>query len=84
MQVDTGYTLNKMGRFKNIFDWEEWDDMFEIEIFYDCELVSDVGDFKVGTLFDNIQFDKHDLVLYFYENEGDSTPCMVKKFILEF
>lgn len=56
-----------MGRFKDIF---EWDEMFEIEVFYDCELIRDIGGFRRGEEFDNIQFDKHDLVLYFYKNEG--------------
>lgn len=73
-----------MGKFKNIFEWCEWDDISDdFEIYYDCELLVDVGEYKEGHEFANIQFDKKRLVLYFCKDEDDE-PIMTKKFILEY
>lgn len=66
-----------MHRFGDIFLWDSWDD-FGIEIYYNCELVKNIGDFETGHEFDNIQFDKVKMKLYFYKNEGDSDPVLIR------
>jgi hypothetical protein len=72
-----------MGTFKNIFYWSGWDDISEdFEIYYECELLVDVGDYKKGIEFENIQFDKKRLILYFCM-DGDDEPVMTKRFVLE-
>jgi hypothetical protein len=67
-----------MPKFTNIFDWSAWDDI-GLKCFYYCELLMDIGEFKSGDEFDNIQFDDEKLILYFYKNTDDYYPCMIKK-----
>lgn len=74
-----------MGNFKNIFEWNGgWDDVGEdFEIYYDCELLRNVGEYKKGQTFENIQFDTTRLILYFYCSDSDDEPVMTKRFVLE-
>jgi hypothetical protein len=72
-----------MGILDKIFNWSGWDDLSEdFEIYYECELLVDVGDYKKGTEFENIQFDKKRLILYFCNDNSDE-PVMTKRFVLE-
>lgn len=71
-----------MSNFMGIFSWDAWDDMGEIEMYFSCVLERDLGEYKEGDEFDHIHFDKDNLALYFYRNEADSEPSMVKHFVL--
>ena len=73
-----------MGILDKIFSWSGWDDITDdFEIYYDCELLIDVGEYQKGSEFNNIQFDKNRLILYFYKSEGDEQTSMIKRFVLE-
>jgi hypothetical protein len=73
-----------MGILDKIFSWSGWDDITDdFEIYYDCELLIDVGEYQKGSEFNNIQFDKNRLFLYFYKSAGDNQTSMIKRFVLE-
>jgi hypothetical protein len=63
--------------FSDIFEWSGWDD-FEVKVFYDCELLRDVGSFKKGAKFSTVTWDEETLTLKFCLS-GEEKPVMVKK-----
>lgn len=72
-----------MGIFANIFSWDARDD-FGIKLFYDCELLIDVGHYDKGDKFTSIQFDDEKMVLYFFigdynDDENPSVQVMFKE-----
>ena len=71
-----------MPNFKDIFYWEEWDEVGEeFEMYMNCEVLRDIGsDIKDGDEFETIYFDIKRLELHFHKKH-DSEP-IVKKFVL--
>ena len=71
-----------MPNFKDIFYWEEWDNVGEeFEMYINCEALRDIGsDIKDGDEFETIIFDKKRLELYFHKTHDDNP--IVKKFML--
>ena len=73
--IDTKIMLN----FGDIFEWDSWEEEdSSFDIYYTCELLKDVGDFEAGHEFYNVKFDKENLTLYFYEDEDDAEPALVR------
>lgn len=72
-----------MGKFSDIFHWNEWDDVGErFEMYMNCEVLRDIGsDIKDGDEFETIYFDKERLELSFHKTRDDENP-IVKKFVL--
>lgn len=71
-------------KFLDIFEWNDWQDFDDsFEMYMNCELKRDIGDFEAGTEFDIIYFDQKKMRLSFYKKEDDVEPVMEKRFILE-
>ena len=73
-----------MPTFKDIFDWENWDEITEnIDVFYNCYMLMDVGsDISEGDIFDQIYFNKNKLTLEFFKTPED-TVSIKKEFVLK-
>lgn len=72
-----------MPTFKDIFYWDEWEEFCDSEIYFNCEVLRDVGeDIKDGDEFEQIHFYKNTLELEFYKTQDDPNPIL-KKFILQ-
>lgn len=71
-----------MPTFKDIFYWNDWDDLGQFEMYMNCEVLRDVGDdIKDGDEFEVIYFDTKNLELHFHKTQDSSEP-IIKKFIL--
>lgn len=72
-----------MPNFKDIFYWEEWDEVGEdFEMYMNCEVLRDIGsEIKDGDEFETIYFDIKKLELFFYKTHDDQNP-ITKKFVL--
>lgn len=72
-----------MPNFKDIFHWEEWEDLDNFELYMLCTALRDIGeDIKEGDEFIEVYFDTNKLELYFYKKDQPDNP-ITKKFILE-
>jgi hypothetical protein len=67
-----------MPSFSNIFEWADWDDCGESKVFYECELLRDVGEFTKGDKFSNVTWEEETLKLRFYLTDDECEPVMVK------
>lgn len=73
-----------MKNFMHIFSWEEWQDFGDaFEMYFDCELLIDLGEFEDGQEFPMVVFDKKRMMLSFYNDEDGTELAMEKRFVLE-
>lgn len=58
---------------RELFAWEDWDDMGDALIFYDCRLTTDIPGYPKGTEVDtiSIDYDEGEMELFF---TGSSKP----------
>lgn len=65
---------------RKYFKWEEWDEAGDFIIqFYDCEVVKEFGDYKVGNKIDTISIDFQNGSLAIYDEEVN----LIKKYSIE-
>lgn len=73
-----------MPSFRDIFEWETLDQIAVFELYEDCELLKNVGEYTAGDRFAYIYYNVREMYLEFYVFPEDTTPVMKKTFYLEY